>query len=315
MPVNFDYEGNANNIAQMAYQAIPPNIDDNYKQFLAQTIHNFASRAGQALVQEDNTLLTAEKIEKIIHYIAEWSYHKGLELIHSQIPPDHWSQILQAVAAGAYESGRRAMMTNLDDATISTAIQSDVEAHFHQAINKLKEDGALNEQQINSIQDAHKKAQEDIVIEPTPEPQQAGVNLSPKEAKLATVAVILSTLPQEKLKGILQNFTPEEVAIIQSFMQPDNISLNVDPQTTYKLLQSLKNTIAPAEAPNIMAKNIQKLAENSDPTKIFSLLSRERPIVQTYVKACIEGKFIRRDFSPFLAKTILKHLEKQLIVK
>ena len=81
---------------------------------------------------------------------------------------------------------------------------------------------------------------------------------------------------------------------------------------TAQLLHSLKRSIMPEEAPTVIAKHIQQMTKGIDPGKILAILIKERPIVQTYVKSCIEGKFIRRDFSPYLGKTICKHIEKQL---
>lgn len=311
--IGFNYQEFAQSIAQQAAEAMPAEITEQYKQFLTQVIYDFAMKAGEALVHEENSLLTAENVQTIIQFIAEWSFHKGIELMNSEIPPEHWLRILQTVAGGIFESGKNALIGGLDDQTVATTIQGEVISHYTHALNLLKSEGAITDGQIESIQRAKEKAQDQIVVEEeTRATQQQISSLNEKESKLATIAVILSTLPEEKISTILESFSADEVNMIKHFMQPENMNMQLDPQTTMHLLASLKNTIMPEHAPSLVAKHIQNLSQSVDPAKIISILIKERPAVQNYVKACIEGKFIRRDFSPYLAKTILQHLQRQL---
>lgn len=306
----------AQNIAQQAVNAIPPEIDDQYKQFLGRIIFNFAKMAGETLANEENSLLTIDNIQIIVQYIAEWSFHKGIELIHSDIPPEHWEKILQTIAGGVFEAGKRSFIGGLDEETIRTIVEGEVASHYTHALNLLKGDGSINDEQIYSVQAAKEKAKEQIQLqipqEVKEEKEEEVQQINPKVAKLATVAVIITSLPEEKRAAILNSFKPEEAQIIQYYMQPDHMNMQIDPEMTAQLLHSLKRSIMPEEAPTVVAKHIQQVAKSVDPAKIIAILIKERPIVQTYVKSCIEGKFIRRDFSPYLGKTICKYIEKQL---
>lgn len=314
MTAKFDYQTFANSLVQQATTYIPDNISEQYKSFLLKQIYDFAIIAGQALVNEQNSLLTPESIQQIIQYISEWTFRKGLELMYSSIPPEHWNSILQTIAGGIFETGKRTMIAgNLDETTVTNIIQGEVESHYTHALNKLKQEGKITDAHVNSIDEAQQKAQDQLAASDNQLQQiRSSQSLGARETKLATIAVILSSLPPEKHASILKTFSPEEINTIKYFMQPENINTKIDPQTTLTLLKNLKSTIAPEEAPTHVAKNIQKLASSTNPTIILSFLSKERPIVQNYVKACIEGKFIRRDFSPYLAKAIFKYLEKQL---
>lgn len=315
----FNAQEFAQNIAQQAVNAMPPEIDDQYKQFLGQVIFNFANMAGETLANEENSLLSLENIQVIVQYIAEWSFHKGIELINSEIPPEHWEKILQTIAGGVFEAGKKSFIGGLDEETIRTIVEGEVQSHYTHALNLLKGDGAINDEQIQSVQAAKERAKEQIAVQQPPEEttEEAHVEeevpqIDPKVAKLATVAVILTSLPEDKRSAILGSFKPEEAQIIQYYMQPENMNLQIDPEMTAHLLTSLKRSIMPEEAPTLVAKHIQQMAKSVDPGKIIAILIKERPMVQTYVKSCIEGKFIRRDFSPHLGKTICKYIEKQL---
>jgi hypothetical protein len=318
LPVEgFDYQEFAQSLRQQAEAAMPAELADQNKQFLIQVIFDFSTKAGEALVHEDNDLITAEGIQMVIQFIAEWSFHKGLELMNSSIPPETWLFILQTIAGGIYEAGKRSLIGGLDQNMTYTIIQGEVESQYTHAINILKEEGKITDEHINSIHEAHMKAQEQIVVgqdeqAQQQQPQAAGPQLDAKNAKLATVGILLSTLPVEKAEGILDSFSPDEADIIRGFMHPEDSSVQIDPTQAFKLLNSLKSMIAPQQAPTQMAKYIQTLVSETGPAQVIKILQKERPIVQNYVKSCIEGKFIRRDFSPHLAKIIYKYLEKEL---
>lgn len=313
----FNAQEFAQNIAQQAFNAMPPEIEDQYKEFLGKVIFNFANMAGETLANEENSLLTLENIQVVVQYIAEWSFHKGIELINSKIEPQHWERILQTIAGGVFEAGKKSFIGGLDEETIRTIVEGEVESHYTHILNQLKGEGAINDDHIHSVQEAKMKAKEQIAVQAPPPKEEETVEeeapqIDPKVAKLATVAVILTSLPEDKRSGILNSFKPEEAQIIQYYMQPENMNLQIDPEMTAHLLNSLKRSIMPEEAPTVVAKHIQQMAKSVDPGKIIAILIKERPMVQTYVKSCIEGKFIRRDFSPYLGKTICKYIEKQL---
>ncbi len=314
MPIDFDYQGFAQNLTNQAQEAIPEGISDQNKQFLIQVIFDFATKAGEALVHEDNSLMTPESVQMVIQFIAEWTFHKGLELMGSEIPPENWLFILQTIAAGIFEAGKKSMIGGLDTTTTTTIIQGEVDSHFTHAMNLLKEEGKITDEQIESIYAAQQQAHQQLAAQQKQEqqPQQPVQQLSPKEAKLATIAVLLSSLPAEKSEAIIESFSPEDATLIRNMMQPENLNVQLDPAQTAKLLKSLRETIAPEQAPTVVAKHIQGLVSQTDPVNIIKLLQKERPAVQNYVKSCIEGKFIRRNFSPYLAKIIYKYIEKQL---
>lgn len=310
---DFNYREFANNLKCQASDAFPATVRVDYKDFIVKTIYDFSIKAGEALVNDTKSQLTEKNIEILIQYIAEWIYRKGITLSHSNIPQNEWLFILQTIAGGIYETGKNALIANLDQDTISSTIQGEVETYFVHALNQLKQQKKINEEQFNSISNAQKVAEEEILVnEANDELQNQLVN--PKIAKLATLGIILSSLPEPKVEGILSSFPSEEAKIIKLFMNPENQYVQIDPELTMQVLKNLKNTIAPEEAPTQIVKNFQKLTAKVDKNKILNLLLKERPIVQNYVKSCIEGKFIRMDFSPYLAKIILFYLEKQLSI-
>jgi len=70
----FDYKGFAQNLAQQALELIPPDFDDNQKNYVANTLLNFSTVAGEALFNEGQFNL--DQAVMITQIIAEWSFHK-----------------------------------------------------------------------------------------------------------------------------------------------------------------------------------------------------------------------------------------------
>lgn len=50
----FDYKGFAQNLAQQALELIPPDFNDNQKNYVANTLLNFSTVAGQALYDDES---------------------------------------------------------------------------------------------------------------------------------------------------------------------------------------------------------------------------------------------------------------------
>ena len=83
---DFDYENFAQNLAAQAQELVPADFDDNQKQYVINTLGNFAMLSGQTLAQDPNLNFNADQAITITQIIAEWSFHKSVDLIRSGIP-------------------------------------------------------------------------------------------------------------------------------------------------------------------------------------------------------------------------------------
>lgn len=91
----FDYKGFAQNLAQQALELIPPDFNDNQKNYVANTLLNFSTVAGQALYDDESLGFNLDQAVMITQIIAEWSFHKSVDLIRSGIPQQFWDPIMQ----------------------------------------------------------------------------------------------------------------------------------------------------------------------------------------------------------------------------
>ena len=99
MPIEgFDYKGFAASMAEQAKELVPQDLKDHEKEYIVKTLGNFTHLAGEALYNDTSLELNAEQAVFITQIIAEWSYHKSIDLIHSGILPQYWDTIMQKIA-------------------------------------------------------------------------------------------------------------------------------------------------------------------------------------------------------------------------
>ena len=125
MAINgFDYKGFAQNLAQQAFELIPADFNDMQKNYVANTLLNFSTIAGQSLYDEGQfDLDTAIMITQII---AEWSYHKSVDLVRSGIPQQYWDPVMQKIAFTIFEIAKNAFGQNLPQDQILQLIEHHV---------------------------------------------------------------------------------------------------------------------------------------------------------------------------------------------
>ena len=82
----FDYENFAQNLAAQAQNLVPDEFSPEEKQYVINTLGNFSLMAGKALAEDKNLPFDAETSTYITQIIAEWSFHKSVDIIRSGIP-------------------------------------------------------------------------------------------------------------------------------------------------------------------------------------------------------------------------------------
>ena len=95
---DFDYENFAQNLAAQAQDLVPQDFNDVQKQYVINTLGNFALLSGQTLAQDPNLNFNAEQSITITQIIAEWSFHKSVDVIRSGIPQQYWDPVMQQIA-------------------------------------------------------------------------------------------------------------------------------------------------------------------------------------------------------------------------
>ena len=147
MPIEgFDYKGFAASMAEQAKELVPQDLKDFEKEYIVKTLGNFTLLAGEALYNDTSLELTPEQAVFITQVIAEWSFHKSVDLVHSGILPQYWDSIMQKIAFTIFEVAKQAMIRKIPQDQLLQAVEHHIVKVYKQSIEELEQKGVINEE-------------------------------------------------------------------------------------------------------------------------------------------------------------------------
>lgn len=141
----FDYKAFAQNLTQQAQELVPPDFDQNQKAYVANTLLNFSMLAGEALYNDTESNFTADQAAMITQIIAEWSFHKSVDLIRSGIPQMYWDGVMQKIAFTIFEIAKQTFKQGLPQDQILQLIEHHVKKTYLDSIAELKAKGQIDD--------------------------------------------------------------------------------------------------------------------------------------------------------------------------
>lgn len=330
----FDYKGFAQNLAQQALELIPPDFNDNQKNYVANTLLNFSTIAGQALYDDNQLNFNLDQAIMITQIIAEWSFHKSVDLIRSGIPQQYWDPIMQKIAFTIFEIAKNSFHQGLPQDQCLQLIEHHVKKTYLDCIAELKDknlidqglmEKAASQSNIDTMMQQQAQAQQEQaqaqVNNPTniPTPQNgnipAPVNSAPlgadaKVLKLATLAMLFQKMRQEKVQTILNKFNPDDAQSVIKFMGMPDLDSKVDPGVALRCLQEIKTNLPHSNqnvTPSKIISKIQNVSQYLDKSQLEQTLRLERTKVKRFVFSALEGEYY--EMSPKVANIIATHLE------
>lgn len=123
---NFDYETFAQNLAAQAKDLVPQDFTDAQKQYVINTLGNFSLLSGKALAEDPNLNFNEDQAITITQIIAEWSFHKSVDIIRSGIPQQYWDGVMQKIAYTIFEIAKQTFSQGLPNDKILELIEHHV---------------------------------------------------------------------------------------------------------------------------------------------------------------------------------------------
>ena len=331
----FDYKGFAQNLAQQALELIPPDFNENQKNYVANTLLNFSTVAGQALYDDESLGFNLDQAVMITQIIAEWSFHKSVDLIRSGIPQQYWDPIMQKIAYTIFEVAKNAFHQGLPQDQCLQLIEHHVKKTWVDCIEELKDKNLIDEglkeqaehqsnidammqQQVEAEQQAQTAQQQQAQMPQGGQvPQGSGATSSipplgqnAKVLKLATLAMLFRKMRQERVQTILNKFNPDDADTVIKFMGMPDLESKVDTNTAMRCLQEIKTNLPVAGGnvtPSKVLAKIQNVSQYLDRSQIEQTLSPERQRVKRFVFSALEGEYY--EMPPKVANIIATHLE------
>ena len=328
----FDYKGFAENLAQQAQELIPADFNDVQRSYVANTLGNFSMIAGQALNDDPELNFNLDQAMMITQIIAEWSFHKSVDLIRSGIPQQYWDPIMQKIAFTIFEIAKNAFKQSLPQDQILQLIEHHVKKTYLDCIGELKQNNLIDEQLMEK---AASQSNIDAMMQQQAEAEQAQqqaeynnaqsipaqtpsgapvaqmpVGENAKVLKLATLALLFQKMKQEKVQSILNKFNPDDAQSVIKFMGMPDLPSKVDPYIAMQCLQEIKTNLPSTSkplSPSKLVNKIQNVSQYVQRPQLEQILRSERPKVKRFVFSALEGEYY--EVAPKVANIIATHIE------
>ena len=326
----FNYQEFAQNLTQQAVELVPKDFTDPEKQYVVNTLLNFSALAGEALYNDTESNFTADQAMMITQIIAEWAFHKSVDLIRSKLPQEYWDPIMQKIAFTIFEIAKQTFKQGLPQDQILQLIEHHVKKTYLDAIAELKDKGLID---IGLMEQASKQSNIDAMMQqmseeqaaaeqqqaqPQAPPQEqtaaAAVNpvqssSTPKVMKLATVALLFQKMKQEKVQTFLDKFNTDDAQTVIKYMGMQDLDTRVSVPTTLKCLNEIRTYLPkPQElSPSKIVLKLQKVTEGIERPQLEQMLKQERMKVKRLVFNALEGEFY--EVAPKVANIIATHIE------
>ena len=326
----FNYQEFAQNLTQQAVELVPKDFTDPEKQYVVNTLLNFSALAGEALYNDTESNFTADQAMMITQIIAEWAFHKSVDLIRSKLPQEYWDPIMQKIAFTIFEIAKQTFKQGLTQDQILQLIEQNVKKTYLDAIAELKDKGLID---IGLMEQASKQSNIDAMMQQMSEEQAAAEqqqaqpqappqeqtaaaaanpvqsSSTPKVMKLATVALLFQKMKQEKVQTFLDKFNTDDAQTVIKYMGMQDLDTRVSVPTTLKCLNEIRTYLPkPQElSPSKIVLKLQKVTEGIERPQLEQMLKQERMKVKRLVFNALEGEFY--EVAPKVANIIATHIE------
>ncbi len=334
MPIEgFDYKQFSSDLAGQAKELVPQEFEPFQREYVVKTLENFSNMAGEAISNDAEAGFNVEQAIFLTQIIAEWSFHKSVDVIRSGIQPEYWDIVLQKIAFTIYDIGKNAIKQNLPQDKILELVEQHVIKSYEEALDELQQRGIIDEQlkeqaekqnnlnqlmeQVEAEQAAQRQAEAEAQAQAQQNAQQpmppvsVQQNLSgnKKMFKLASLALLLRTLSQDKVSSILNKFNPQDAQLVIQYMQMPDLNQKVDANTAIQCLKEIKVNLPSKRSttPNQLIFRVKSALENKTREKIEIILRNERINVKRFVTTALQDELY--ELPPKVANVIAQYVE------
>lgn len=320
----FNYQEFAKILTGQVDELVPAEFEEFQKSYIVNTVKNFSTLCGEALYNDAAINISADQAMLITQVIAEWSFHKSIDLIKAGIQAEHWDGIMQKIAFTIFEVAKQTITQGLPQEDVLQIVEENVKKTYQASLEELRSQSAIDEsvfdkaahqsnidEMMNQIQQEEEQAQQSAKLEPK-SGNQASDNANSKILKLASVALLLKQVSQDKVRTILNKFNPEDAEAVIQYMQMSDLEQKVDKNIAIKCLHEIKTSLPEPRRinPNKVLTRCQKLFETTEKIKIEKAVLKERANVKEFITKAYDGEY--SGVPTKVANIIAQHLEESL---
>ncbi len=317
----FDYKEFANMMSSQAGELVPANFNDMQKDYVVKTLTNFTLLAGEAISNDPKLNFNADQAVFVTQIIAEWSFHKSIDLIHSGIMPEHWDGVMQKIAFTIFEIAKQAIQKNIPQDKTLQLIEHHVDKTYKEAIDDLEKRGIISSEvsqqavsqsniddmarQVQEQEEAERLAQEQAQGQ-VPQQIQTPASVDGEAAaqqpqrvsgdrpmKMKAIAMVLKLLDKKRSDEVLAQFSEDVADELKTLAKTPRLEEQVDLRVAKQCLEDLKEILPKKKklSQDNMVREMDKIFNQTDMEEVEKVVKSERPFVKRFVSQSYEGDY------------------------
>lgn len=147
LQVEQKYIDHIDSLVEQISPMLPSDINKLQEKYLVSNIRNSAMLLARSM-QEDKTFQTLdfERQCTFIQIMAEWSFHKEIDLFRSGIPAKYWKIVMQKIWYTMWEVMYACIQNDAPDSVVLSVVERYVNRTYQDAVEDLKESNIINEE-------------------------------------------------------------------------------------------------------------------------------------------------------------------------
>ncbi len=146
----FDYKAFADEMSKQSKELIPADFSEKEKKYISTTICDFVKLAGESLNNDKENDFSDEQKVFFTQVIAEWTFHKSVDLIRAKITDTYWNAVMQKIAFTIFEVIKQALLKNIPQEQVLEAVEHHVKKVYKECIEELFVENKITDE-IKSI--------------------------------------------------------------------------------------------------------------------------------------------------------------------
>lgn len=142
MVAAFDYKSFAKDLTKQAENSMPEDIASLHKKAFLERIYNFTYIAGEAF-SNDDSIDNSDTAKTLTQMISEWTFHKYVDLLRSDIPEMYHESILQKLAYVAFEMCKESELGKLSQEQMLVLVELQIKKAFEKSCKNLLDNGLI----------------------------------------------------------------------------------------------------------------------------------------------------------------------------
>ncbi len=149
MTSTFDYKSFAQDLTDQAESSMPNDIALRHKKEFLERIYNFTYVAGEAF-SNDDAIKDTSTARMLTQLISEWTYHKYIDLLRSNIPAMYHESILRKLGFVAFEMAREAAIGKLSQDELLKLVETQLNKAYVKSCKQLLSNGQISQEIYNN---------------------------------------------------------------------------------------------------------------------------------------------------------------------